>query len=246
MLWEGEGAPADYPWLQALRRLRGSFGPLFDAACAASPELAVLLDEVRGAARGPAHADPAEARFRPFDAVSELVRRAAEERPIVVVLDDLHAADVSTLQMLHPLARHAREGARLHVAGTIRDISLHAPHDVRELIARIGREAVALPVGRLGREALVAWLEAAAPDLVSSVDRLLSLSEGNPLFVAELLASASKRPSRDWLSAGQLPLGVREAIRAHVGSGYMLSAHANRGHERQRRQRQRAGGLACV
>src|SRR5271165_4362398 len=26
--WEGEGTPAYYPWLQALRRLRGSFGPL--------------------------------------------------------------------------------------------------------------------------------------------------------------------------------------------------------------------------
>jgi predicted ATPase len=34
---EGEGTPAYYPWLQALRRLRGSFGPLFDAACAESP-----------------------------------------------------------------------------------------------------------------------------------------------------------------------------------------------------------------
>ena len=212
--WEGEGTPAYYPWLQALRRLRGAFGPLFDSACAESPELAVLLDEVHCAA----HGDPAEAQFRLFDAVSELVRRAAEERPIAIVLDDLHAADISTLQMLHFVARHAREGARLHVAGTIRDNSLHAHQEVRQLIARIGREAVALPVGRLGREALVAWLEAAAPDLVSSVDRLLSLSEGNPLFVAELLASVNKRPSRDWLSAGQLPLGVREAIRAHVGS----------------------------
>ena len=120
--WEGEGAPAYYPWLQALRRLRGSFGPLFDAACAEVPELAVLLDDVRGAA----HGDPAEARFRLFDAVSELVRRAAEQRPVVIVLDDLHAADVSTLEMLHFVARHAREGARLHVAGTIRDTSLHA------------------------------------------------------------------------------------------------------------------------
>jgi tetratricopeptide (TPR) repeat protein len=212
--WEGEGTPAYYPWLQVLRRLRGSFGPLFDLACAESPELAVLLEEVRGAA----HRDPAEARFRLFDAVSELVRRAAEERPIAIVLDDLHAADVSTLQMLHFIARHAREGARLHVAGTIRDNSLHAQQEVGQLIARIGREAVALPIGRLRREALVAWVEAVAPDLVSSVDRLLSVSEGNPLFVAELLASVNKRPSRAWLSAGQLPLGVREAIRAHVGS----------------------------
>jgi AAA ATPase domain len=40
--WEGEGTPAYYFWLQALRRLRGSFGPLFDAACAESPELANL------------------------------------------------------------------------------------------------------------------------------------------------------------------------------------------------------------
>jgi len=156
--WEGDGTPAYYPWLQVLRRLRGSFGPLFDGACAESPELAVLLDEVRGAARG----DPAEGRFRFFDAVSELVRRAAEQRPIAIVLDDLHAADVSTLQMLHFVARHAREGARLHVAATIRDTSLHAQQEVRQLIARIGREAVGLPIGRLGRQALVAWLEAAA------------------------------------------------------------------------------------
>jgi hypothetical protein len=92
--WEGEGTPAYYPWLQVLRRLRGKFGTLFDAACASSPELGVLLDEVRGAA----HGDPAEARFRLFDAVSELLRRAAEESPIAIVLDDLHAADLSTLR----------------------------------------------------------------------------------------------------------------------------------------------------
>ncbi len=104
--WEGEGTPAYYPWLQALRRLRGSFGPLFDSACSESPELAVLLDEVRGTV----HGDPAEARFRLFDAVSELVRRAAEERPIAVVLDDLHAADVSTLQTLHFIARLGSSG----------------------------------------------------------------------------------------------------------------------------------------
>ncbi|HEY5375984.1 MAG TPA: BREX system ATP-binding domain-containing protein, partial [Polyangiaceae bacterium] len=211
--WEEEGTPAYYPWLHALRRLRGSFGPLFERARADCPELEVLFDDVRRAARR----DPAEARFRLSDALCELLRRAAEEEPIVVVLDDLHSADVSTLQMLHFVARHLRS-SRVLIVGTLRDTGLHEQSETTELIAKIAREAAALPIGRLGREALVGWLEAAAPDLVSNVDRLLAISEGNPLFVGELLASAKRRPARDWLSARELPLGIREAIRAHLAT----------------------------
>ena len=69
--WEEEGTPAYYPWRQALRRLRGSFGPLFDGARVDCPELEVLFDDVRRAAPR----DPAEARFRLSDALCELLRR---------------------------------------------------------------------------------------------------------------------------------------------------------------------------
>lgn len=160
--WEEDGTPAYYPWVQVLRRLRSQFRSLFDEARAESSELGVLLNEDRGVTER----DPAEARFRLFDASSELLRRAADARPIVVVLDDLHSADVATLQLLHFVARHAKRGTRLLVAGTLRDTHLHTPNEVTQLLAKIAREAVALPLGRLGREALVSWLESSAPDLV--------------------------------------------------------------------------------
>lgn len=210
--WEEEGTPAYYPWRQAMRRLRASFGPLFDFARAATEELGILLDE----RHGPMGDDPAEARFRLFDGVAELLRLAAEETPIVLVLDDLHNADVATFQMLHFVSRHVRAGSRLLVAGTVRDGAVRAKSEASQLIARIAREASAIPLGRLERGALVAWLEASVPHLVPSVDRLLSVSEGNPLFVGELLAAAKKHPSHEVFSARALPLGIREAIRAHV------------------------------
>jgi DNA-binding SARP family transcriptional activator len=85
--WAGGGAPAYWPWTQALR----------DSLPAAGSD------------------DP-EAQFRFFEAVTEKLRALADEQPLLVVLDDLHAADEGSILLLEFVATALPEMAALVVA----------------------------------------------------------------------------------------------------------------------------------
>src|SRR5687768_10270887 len=74
---EAEGAPAFWPWRQVLR----SLGVDFDMLAA-------------GRVESP------EDRFGVFEKVSAAVRRVAEQRGLVVILDDIHAGDEPSLLVL--------------------------------------------------------------------------------------------------------------------------------------------------
>jgi tetratricopeptide (TPR) repeat protein len=210
--WEGDGTPAYYPWIQALRALPRRLLPAIDAARREHPELAIVLG---GGARA-AGVDPDEARFRLHDELAALLHALSQEVPLLVVLDDLHACDLATLGLVEFLARSRADGARLRLLLTTRDVAFSVRPDAAAVLARIAREAIAVPLGRLGRDHVSAWVAGAAPDLASSVDRLVAISEGNPLFLGELIAASRKRPGRGFGSALEMPIGIREAIRAHV------------------------------
>src|SRR6266849_6289161 len=102
--WEGGGAPAYWPWIQVIRDLAGGSDqrPLQWMGAGTAeivqivPELHKLFPELQERA-GSALTDPEQARFRLFDSVVGFLRRAAEAQPLVIVLDDLHAADPTSL-----------------------------------------------------------------------------------------------------------------------------------------------------
>ena len=131
--WEAGGAPAYWPWVQLLRACTRSLEPDQLRACVGSggPELAELLPELRevlGDIPRPVVRDPEALRFRLFDAVDVLPGRvAATERPLLVVLDDLHAADEPSLLLLRFLAG-AIGDSRVLVLGAYRDTET-APDD---------------------------------------------------------------------------------------------------------------------
>jgi len=93
--WEGDGAPAFWPWIQALRDHVGRRDPatlraeLGDGAADVArlvPGLAGRLGELP-----PSPAlEPDQARFRLFDAVAGLLKRAGKAEPLLLILDDLH------------------------------------------------------------------------------------------------------------------------------------------------------------
>jgi DNA-binding SARP family transcriptional activator len=85
--WAGGGAPAYWPWTQALR------DSLPDAS-----------------------SDEPEAQFRFFEAVTERLRALAAEQPLLLVLDDLHAADEGSILLLEFVATALPEMAALVVA----------------------------------------------------------------------------------------------------------------------------------
>ena len=217
------------PFLAVLRRLGRELGvqalraflPRRDAS------LARWLPEFGEPA---ADQDAQLGRFRLFDEVLTLFERAAAEKPLVVVLEDLHWADPGTVELLAYLVRNL-ERPGLLVVCTYRSTDLGAAHPLRQVIADITRrpgarliEPRALSRTDVSRQ--LAGLLGREPDR-ALVDRIHDRSDGNPLFVEALAADPSgttPAPLRDWLASGmtRLPDDCRSVLRtaAVVGHGF--------------------------
>lgn len=216
--WEEGGAPAYWPWIAAQRQLIASLrGVDMDA------ELRGYLDALPDLAVGvPAggSADPDAARFALFDSFAAFLRAAADARPLVIVLDDLHAADEPSLLLLHFVARQLH-GARLILVGTYRELEARRLPRVYSLLGNISREGKTLGLRRLdAREVgkLIATHEASPADsLVHAVHRA---TDGNPLFVNEVISILDRegRLGGEWDETSELriPEGVRQAIRRRL------------------------------
>lgn len=220
--WETGGAPAYSPWVQALRgyargleegdlgRLLGSGG---EYVVRLVPEIGASL--AQAPAVTPA-SESEEARFALFDAVATFLRRASEQRPLLLVFDDLHASDASSLRMLRFVARELGD-ARVLIVGTYRDVEARLDPSVTELITDLNREGERIFLPRLEREdvgRLVAG-RAGAPPAEPLVASLHDITAGNPFFVSELvrlLEAEGRLPDGVDESTVPIPEGVREMI----------------------------------
>jgi hypothetical protein len=161
-VWEVGGAPAFWPWSQALG------------------ELGLDLDDLLGSAS----AEMASAqRLVAFDRVVRAVC-AADAAPVMVVLDDLHAADVASVELALAFARAARRRRALLVV-TTRESELLERRAIGELVGKLAREGVTLPLRRLDAAATASWL--ASVSFHGDASEIHRLSEGNPLFIEEAL-----------------------------------------------------------
>jgi DNA-binding CsgD family transcriptional regulator len=152
------------------------------------PELAGLLRSVAALGDRTPRADPSRTRL--LDALAVLLRALAAERPVVLVVDDLHLADSSSLEALHYLAHHCADRPVL-VIGTARPVEV-AEHPVAvEVLVRLEQDGIArrLPIGPLEQPALgelvASVLGGPAPDAL--VAWLATRTHGNPLDALGLL-----------------------------------------------------------
>lgn len=129
--------------------------------------------------------------FRLLEDLRQTVLEAADARPLVLVLEDMHWAGRSTLDFAAALSRRGR--GRLLFILTVRNEDLHRRHRARRPLAEISRfpgsRRIDLePLDRLSIAGIVAAVSgrSADPALVSSV---LARSEGNPLYAEELLTA---------------------------------------------------------
>lgn len=206
--WEAEGTPAFWPWIEALSSLAlaPDLRELAQRAREEMPELAALLRDHEAGTKD----EGKGARFRLGASVARFLALASERAPILIVLDDLHVADAASLELTAFIARGLR-GARVLCVGTTRDATFVSDAAIVDALSRIAREATAMPLPHLTKDAVLRWVEREAPSLAAEADRLFESSGGNPLFVRELLATwRIDSPQR------ALPLGLRGAIQAHV------------------------------
>lgn len=226
---EGEGAPAYWPWVQIVRawlaeRDDAEIGRLLGAHAAligrAIPEVTARL----GGAEAETDLEPAQARFQLFDALCGFLHSAARERPLVLILDDLHRADRPSLLLLQFLVRELRD-ARILVLGTYRDSELVRDAGLARILGEIVREdpSRSLILEGLDRAEVARFLEETAGESPpeSLVTSLWERTGGNPFFlrqVVQLLEDEGRLESPGADGSWDVPLtrGVREAIRRHL------------------------------
>jgi DNA-binding CsgD family transcriptional regulator/tetratricopeptide (TPR) repeat protein len=211
-----EGELAYAPLVEALRGLMQRLEPTAVTRLLAGDrgELARLLPELREPDHPPAEQGlGGEAgRLQLFGVLQRLLARLAGDAPVVLVIEDLHWADRSSLAFLSYLLRNLRE-ERLLLVGTWRSDELPRAHAVRRWLAEQQRSSrvEALELARLSRaelaEQLAGILGTPPPGLV---DEVFARSGGNPFFAEELLAAADGR------EAG-LPARLREVLLLRVG-----------------------------
>jgi tetratricopeptide (TPR) repeat protein len=221
--WDGGGAPAFWPWVQVVRavaadrnddELRGELGAGARWVAQLAPELRDRLDLPEAG-----DLESEQARFALFDAVTVFLRNAAEREPLVVLLDDLHTADLPSLLLLSFLARVLGE-ARVLTITTHHEAGPRRPEvdGVFGELTRFGRRLDLTGLEDDELRALVVHRSGADPsdELVRSLRRL---TEGNPFYsdeVVRLLVAQGRidRPPGD--RARVLPDSVRDAIRRRL------------------------------
>ena len=183
--WEAGGAPAYWPWTQVVRAcLREVPHPIEDEL---GNRLRPLTGSVADGDVGAAAPDVA--RFELFDAVVSLVRQVATGTTLVLILDDLHAADEPSLLLLRYLVGELAETS-LVVLAIHREPELDDGDPRSAMLAAFAREPIArrLEPSRLGEpaiEELVGAMVGGVPDS-RTVQAIAARTEGNPLFVSEM------------------------------------------------------------
>ena len=170
----------------------------------------------RGNVRGDGALTSAAYQARLFEVLLELMRRLAEERPLVIVLEDIHWADAASRDFVRFLARNARD-ARLLVLATYRSDELHRRHPLLPLIAELQRleEVDQFELAAFGADEVAAQLAGITGEPVAGelVETVLARSGGNPFFAEELMATgqaglALSRSLRDTLEGRLRSLGA--------------------------------------
>ena len=223
--YEGEGAPAYWPWVQLVRTYVYDRDPkeLMSEMGPGAADIAEVVSEVRERLPGlpaPPQLEPEQARFRLFDSITTFLKNASLRQPHVLVLDDLHWADKPSLLLLQFMARELR-GSRLLVLGTYRDVELRRGHPLSQTLGELTREGLTqrILLRGLTEGDVKRFIEVTAgvqpPETL--VEAVYRETEGNPFFVNEvvrLLVADGRLDKPESVSSWSvtIPQGVREVV----------------------------------
>jgi DNA-binding winged helix-turn-helix (wHTH) protein/tetratricopeptide (TPR) repeat protein len=219
---EDEGTPFG-PWIELLTRCLADVldAELHTSLAGQAPSLVRLIPELRlrlPALPLEAHGDPEEERRHLFAAVMTLIERLSAQDPLLLVLDDLHWADRSSLLLLRQLASSETLG-RVLIVGTYRDTELPERHPLIETLASLERDHPAVRVSLRGLDTselatlVSAWRGIALPP--ETIDAFHRETGGNPFFMKQLVGHLVERRELQAPSSGRsfsIPAGLRDVI----------------------------------
>lgn len=182
-------APPYWPWTQVVRSLLGRDR---------GTDLATMVLQDHDAVD----------RFELFDATAAVLRSAAQDRPLLIVLDDLHAADHATLQLTRFLARQLRDVAVLMVVTVRTGADTETDSDLGDHLVALDRLGCSLEITGLAVEAVGELL-----NHHDHVDVVHAVTGGNPLHVHQIVRALS---GLDGSTAQESSIDVNETLRRTV------------------------------
>jgi tetratricopeptide (TPR) repeat protein len=235
--YEGEGAPAYWPWVQAIRShvYERPTETLLSELGTGAADIAQIVSDLRERLPDlppPPPLEPEQARFRLFESITTFLRNASRSQPLTLVLDDLHWADKPSLLLLQFVAQELRD-MRLLVVGGYRDAELGRQHPLSHTLAELAREQLSQRIVLHGLDErdvsrfveMTAGIEPAA-GLVSTVYKE---TEGNPFFVKEVVSLLASEGRLDRTQTTSWTVTIPESVRDVVGRRLdRLSEECNR------------------
>jgi len=195
------GDDADRPWLAALAQIL--------------PEIASIRPDLPASEALP----EGRARERLIEAFARAIERLCSARPVCLVLEDVHWAGAASIDLLAALARRA--GALpLMIVATYRSEESTGAHPIRALRTALvaERRATPLPLDRLTPAEVAEVVDSIGgdegPPPACLGDTIARLSEGNPLFVAQLVEGYRETRSIPDVSSALRTVGDAIAARA--------------------------------
>jgi tetratricopeptide (TPR) repeat protein len=240
--YEGEGAPAYWPWVQVIRSYvhdHGESDTLAEDFGSGGASIAQLVSELRERLPNlpePQPLEPDQARFRLFDSIASFLVNVSRRRPLVVALSNLHLADKPSLELLQFVAREVAR-SRILIVGTYRDDELPREHALNQLVAVLGRERgfARIRLKGLSEGETRAMVEGilrqslAERSELALVEAIHRESEGTPYFIEEIIRylieteALRKESLGRWvIEAGDvselaIAEGLRDAVNQRVG-----------------------------
>ena len=217
---ELDGAPAFWPVIQIIREsardfpadeLRALMGAGATDIAQAIPELRQWLQELGE----PVEIDSVAARFRFFDSTALFLKRVAERRAIVLLVDDLQRADEPTRRLLEFLVRELERAPVL-----IAVASRPARPSVGQCDLGNGRSVRTIVLEGMTKSEIARYLELRLrrPGSESAIRWLHEHTAGNPLFMEQILHGIEDLADAEpcWHRLARSAQGLQAAIHHHL------------------------------
>jgi class 3 adenylate cyclase/DNA-binding CsgD family transcriptional regulator/tetratricopeptide (TPR) repeat protein len=212
------GSPPFWPWLQILRNLQLADDSLGLSPAAIFGDLAAAEKQQLNKPSSLLSSDVGSDQFLLFSKIANVLAQYASQHTLILVIDDLHWADKSSLLLLSHICRRLSEQAML-VIGTYRDIEVTRKHPLFESLGEISRQANLrrIPLKGLSEQDVTGFIENTVSETLSPeiLKSLYEKTDGNPLFVSEV-ARILQQEDFD-RSRGQMAIEIPEGIQEAIG-----------------------------